>query len=61
MPPITVVKGSKYNIDPEGKYWIDDYTKLDVLNSGVPLKEKETEVIPRPFIQVPLNIMEGAY
>ncbi|KAL7554993.1 hypothetical protein ACHAWF_018581, partial [Thalassiosira exigua] len=31
-------------------------TELD--NGGVPLAERETEVIPAPFLQVPLNVME---
>ena len=27
-------------------------------NGGLPLAERETEVIPAPFVQVPLNVME---
>jgi len=58
LPPIEVIKGSQFNIDPEGEFGMDDYLKLDIANGGVPLEERETEVIPCPFVQVPLNVME---
>ncbi|KAG7353746.1 protoporphyrin IX magnesium-chelatase [Nitzschia inconspicua] len=58
LPPIEIIKGSPFNIDPEGEMGIDDFTRLDLLNGGVPLVERETEVIPAPFVQVPLNVME---
>jgi len=28
------------------------------MNGGTPLEERETEVVPTPFVQVPLNVME---
>jgi len=37
---------------------LDDFTKTDLENGGVPLSERETEVIEAPFVQVPLNVME---
>merc|ERR1719428_660510 len=37
---------------------MDDYLKMDIANGGVPLEERETEIIPTPFVQVPLNVME---
>eukprot|EP00536_Pseudo-nitzschia_multiseries_P008790 jgi/Psemu1/241518/estExt_Genewise1.C_2300035 len=58
LPPIEVIKGSQFNIDPEGLYGMDDYLKNDLNNGGVPLEERETEIIPCPFVQVPLNVME---
>lgn len=58
LPPIEVIKGSAFNIDPEGEFGIDDFLKTDISNGGKPLEERETEVIPCPFVQVPLNVME---
>jgi len=58
LPPIEVIKGSPFNIDPEGEFGLDDFTKTDLDNGGIPLTERETEVIPCPFVQVPLNVME---
>jgi len=58
LPPIEVIKGSAFNIDPEGEFGMDDYLKKDLADGGVPLSERETEVIPCPFVQVPLNVME---
>jgi len=58
LPPIEVIKGSAFNIDPEGEMGMDDFLRTDIENGGVPLSERETEVIPAPFVQVPLNVME---
>jgi magnesium chelatase subunit D len=58
LPPIEVIKGSPFNIDPEGEFGLDDFTKTDLDNGGTPLSERETEIIPCPFVQVPLNVME---
>lgn len=58
LPPIEVIKGSAFNIDPEGEFGVDDFLKTDMLKGGPPLSERETEVIPCPFVQVPLNVME---
>lgn len=58
LPPIDVIKGSPFNIDPEGEFGLDDFTKTDLINGGTPLAERETEVIKAPFVQVPLNVME---
>lgn len=58
LPPIEVLKGSPFNIDPEGEFGIDDFTRTELDNNGTPLSERETEVIPCPFVQVPLNVME---
>mmetsp|Transcript_27674 Transcript_27674/g.49848 ORF Transcript_27674/g.49848 Transcript_27674/m.49848 type:complete len:784 (-) Transcript_27674:165-2516(-) len=58
LPPIEVLKGNAFNIDPEGEFGIDDFLRTDLDSGGVPLNERETEVIPAPFVQVPLNVME---
>lgn len=58
LPPIEVIKGSPFNIDPAGEFGIDDFLRTDLDNGGVPLDERETEVITAPFVQVPLNVME---
>lgn len=59
LPPIEVLKGSPFNIDPEGEFGLDDFTKTELEDgTGLPLAERETEVIDAPFVQVPLNVME---
>lgn len=58
LPPIEVLKGSPFNIDPEGAFGLDDFTRTDIDNGGIPLRDRETAVIPCPFVQVPLNVME---
>jgi len=58
LPPIEILKGSAFNIDPAGEMGIDDFLRTDLDGGGVPLDERETEVIPAPFVQVPLNVME---
>jgi magnesium chelatase subunit D len=58
LPPIEIIKGSPFNIDPEGAFGLDDFTRTDIDNGGIPLEERETEIIPCPFVQVPLNVME---
>ena len=58
LPPIEVIKGSAFNIDPEGEFGIDDFLRTEITNGGTPLGERETEVIQAPFVQVPLNVME---
>lgn len=58
LPPIEVIKGSPFNIDPEGEMGLDDITRTDLENGGIPLLERETEIIPCPFVQVPLNVMD---
>eukprot|EP00567_Pseudictyota_dubia_P005318 CAMPEP_0197433424 /NCGR_PEP_ID=MMETSP1175-20131217/1301_1 /TAXON_ID=1003142 /ORGANISM="Triceratium dubium, Strain CCMP147" /LENGTH=795 /DNA_ID=CAMNT_0042961795 /DNA_START=119 /DNA_END=2506 /DNA_ORIENTATION=- len=58
LPPIEVLKGNAFNVDPEGEMGLDDFTKTELADGGTPLAERETEVIPCPFVQVPLNVME---
>src|SRR3569623_2938079 len=58
LPPIEVIKSSPFNIDPDGEFGLDDFTKADLENGGIPLDQRETEAIKAPFVQVPLNVME---
>ncbi|CAJ1952518.1 unnamed protein product [Cylindrotheca closterium] len=58
LPPIEVIKGSPFNIHPEGEFGLDDFTRAEIDNGGIPLEERETEIIDCPFVQVPLNVME---
>lgn len=58
LPPIEVIKGSAFNIDPEGEFGMDDFLKTELATGGPSLSERETEVISAPFVQVPLNVME---
>jgi len=58
LPPIEIIKDSPFNIDPEGEFGLDDFTKTSLLKGGTPLAERETEIISCPFVQVPLNVME---
>ena len=58
LPPIEILKGSPFNIDPDGEFGLDDFTRTSLENGGPPLVERETEIIPCPFVQVPLNVME---
>lgn len=62
LPPIEVVKDSISQCDPEDiSAWDDDL--LDRLESGnIPIENgqphPETEIIPTPFVQVPLGVTE---
>lgn len=58
LPPIEVLKGNAFNVDPEGEFGIDDFLRTDLDGGGTPLDERETEIISAPFVQVPLNVME---
>lgn len=58
LPPIEVVKGSLSNCDPNHPETWDDATELAA--SQIPRSEglPPTEVIPAPFIQIPLGVTE---
>lgn len=58
MPPIEVVKGSDYNIDPERVGEVDSFLRDRLEADGKSVEDLETEVIQCPFVQVPLNVME---
>jgi len=54
LPPIEIVKGSLYNCDPKCPQEWDDQL-LAQADSQSPLP---TEVIPAPFVQIPLGVTE---
>ncbi|MCP6757594.1 MAG: magnesium chelatase ATPase subunit D [Fischerella sp. CENA71] len=54
LPPIEVVKGSLSNCDPNHPEEWDDKLLSFVEEGG----QTETEVIPAPFIQIPLGVTE---
>mmetsp|Transcript_7120 Transcript_7120/g.20973 ORF Transcript_7120/g.20973 Transcript_7120/m.20973 type:complete len:780 (+) Transcript_7120:63-2402(+) len=66
LPPIEVVKGSQYNVDPEMPEEIDSLlrAKLEAeAAEGGPgvverLQDLEREVVRAPFVQIPLNVMD---
>ncbi len=56
LPPIEVVTGS-LNCDPQKPEAWDDDT-ADRIDAATPLDQLDVEVIPAPFIQVPLGVTE---
>ena len=62
LPPIERIKGNQYNIDPSreaerlGEY--DSFTAQMLQQTGKSISDLETEVIPTPFVQVPLDVLE---
>jgi len=57
LPPIEIVKGSPFNIDPNGVE-IDDFLREELAQSGKQLSDLETEIVECPFVQVPLNVLD---
>ncbi len=61
LPPIEVVKGSCCNCDPTRPAEWDDETLerlVEGQNGSAVLHQPETEIIPAPFIQIPLGVTE---
>ena len=56
LPPIEVVKGGVSNCDPNHPEDWD--SELLLQNATPPLREGETEIIPSPFVQIPLGVTE---
>ena len=56
LPPIEIIQGSLYNCDPANpQNWDDDTTAR---YNDVPLEEIPTQIIPAPFVQIPLGVTE---
>ena len=54
LPPIEIIQGNPFNCDPEAPTTWDDETQAYYAgNTEIP-----TEIIPAPFIQVPLGVTE---
>ena len=56
LPPIEIIKGSLYNCDPTKPEQWDDDTVAQYGNT--PLEEIPTQIIPAPFVQIPLGVTE---
>ncbi|WP_341528035.1 magnesium chelatase ATPase subunit D [Nostoc sp. UHCC 0302] len=56
LPPIEVVKGSISNCDPNHPEEWDDYLLAEY--AGKDTEDIPTEIIPAPFLQIPLGITE---
>ena len=57
MPPIEVMKGNDFNIDIESGEF-DSFTLEKIERGEVKVEDLETEVIPTPFVQIPLDVLE---
>lgn len=57
MPPIEVVKGSQFNIDKDSKEY-DSFLEAELRSGQKKLQDLETEIIPTPFVQIPLDVLE---
>jgi magnesium chelatase subunit D len=62
LPPIEVVQGSVYNCEPTDSAAWDDQLQTDLMEGKIPVVEGQpqapTEIIPTPFVQVPLGVTE---
>ena len=67
LPPIELVKDSKYNVDPENPGEMDSQLrkKLEAEMAADPsstvterLANLEREIVRAPFVQIPLNVMD---
>ncbi|MGH1394494.1 MAG: magnesium chelatase ATPase subunit D [Trichormus sp.] len=56
LPPIEVVTGSVSNCDPNHPEEWDDYLLAECANKDI--QEVPTEIIPAPFVQIPLGVTE---
>lgn len=56
LPPIEIIAGSLYNCDPTQPQNWDDDTVAKYGNTK--LEEMPTQVIPAPFVQIPLGVTE---
>jgi magnesium chelatase subunit D len=56
LPPIEIIKGSLYNCDPTQPEAWDDDTAIEYGNTR--LEDIPTQVIPSPFVQIPLGVTE---
>jgi hypothetical protein len=47
-----VVKGSRFNIDPENPTNLDSFLEKRIKASGRRVEDMVTEVVPAPFVEV---------
>jgi magnesium chelatase subunit D len=58
LPPIEVVKGSISNCDPQHPEEWDDKLLLEFAAKEDKQREVETQIVPAPFVQIPLGVTE---
>ncbi len=58
LPPIEVVKGSISNCDPQHPEEWDDKLLSEFAAKEDKQREVETQIIPAPFVQIPLGVTE---
>ncbi|BFM38277.1 magnesium chelatase ATPase subunit D [Synechocystis sp. LKSZ1] len=56
LPPIEILKGNRFHCDPQHPDQWDDQTLAQ--SAGQALDTLPTEVIPAPFVQIPLGVTE---
>jgi Mg-chelatase subunit ChlI len=54
------VKQSLYNVDPSDEHAVDSLLQESLARSGKSLQDLETEFIPTPLVNLPLNVMEDS-
>jgi magnesium chelatase subunit D len=54
------VKQSPYNVDPSNEHAVDTLLQESLAKSGKSLQDLETEFIPTPLVNLPLNVMEDS-
>jgi len=58
LPPIERVKKSPYNADKETPEEFDTPLKEFLEEQNMSVDDLETEIVPAPFVQIPLNVMD---
>lgn len=55
------IEGSAFNIDPDGKYGMDSFLQQRLREEKYSsIQELPTELVPCPFVQIPLGCMEDS-
>ncbi|EED90026.1 mg chelatase [Thalassiosira pseudonana CCMP1335] len=55
------IKGNEYNVDPKGRHGIDSFLLEQINeNDDMSLESLQTELVPTPFVQIPLGVLEDS-
>eukprot|EP00316_Scyphosphaera_apsteinii_P011279 CAMPEP_0119331852 /NCGR_PEP_ID=MMETSP1333-20130426/81516_1 /TAXON_ID=418940 /ORGANISM="Scyphosphaera apsteinii, Strain RCC1455" /LENGTH=767 /DNA_ID=CAMNT_0007341547 /DNA_START=65 /DNA_END=2368 /DNA_ORIENTATION=+ len=57
LPPIERVKSNEYNVD-KASMEFDSFLQAELDSGARSFEDLETEVVPPPFVQVPLDVLE---
>jgi len=57
LPPIERVKGNAFNVDKESGE-LDSFLQAELNSGDQEIVDLETEVVPAPFVQIPLDVLE---